>query len=70
MQFCRRVERTYGKEVITPNIHMHAHLHECLLDYGPSHVFWCFSFERYNGILEITTDLYRNPSNEAFFRDQ
>lgn len=52
MTFCRRVQCMYGKEVITPNIHMHAHLHECLLDYGPAHVFWLFSFERYNGILE------------------
>lgn len=22
---------------------------ECLLDFGPIHVYWCFSFERYNG---------------------
>ena len=21
------------------------------MDYGPSHAFWCFSFERYNGLL-------------------
>ena len=33
-------------------MHMHTHLSECILDYGPSHVFWLFSFERYNGILE------------------
>ena len=52
MQFCRRVERMYGKEVITQNIHMHAHLRECLLDYGPPQSFWLFAFERYNGILE------------------
>ena len=52
MTFCRRLECIYGREIITPNIHMHAHLHECLLDYGPAHVFWLFSFERYNGILE------------------
>ena len=52
MTFCRRIECMYGKKMITPNIHMHAHLYECLLDYGPAHVFWLFSFERYNGILE------------------
>lgn len=52
MQFCRRIERMYGKDIITPNMHMHAHLCECLYDYGPCHVFWLFSFERYNGILE------------------
>ena len=52
LQFCKRIERMYGKEIITPNMHLHAHLYECLLDYGPSHVTWLFSFERYNGILE------------------
>jgi len=27
------------------------HLKDCFLDYGPTHGFWCFPFERYNGIL-------------------
>ncbi len=52
LQFCKRCERMYGPEVITPNMHMHAHLSECIQDFGPVHVFWLFSFERYNGILE------------------
>ena len=30
---------------------MHCHLRSCLLDYGPVYSFWCFSYERYNGIL-------------------
>ena len=30
---------------------MHCHLKECIKDYGPSHVFWLYAFERYNGIL-------------------
>ena len=51
VQFCRRVEELYGEEAFTPNLHLHMHLKECLLDYGPPHAFWCFSFERYNGIL-------------------
>ena len=33
------------------NMHLHCHLCECVLDYGPVYGFWCFSFERYNGIL-------------------
>ena len=33
------------------NLHLHNHLKDCVLDYGPSHTFWCFSFERLNGIL-------------------
>jgi hypothetical protein len=52
LQFCRRTERMFGKDRITPNMHLHCHLLECILDYGPLHSFWCFAFERYNGILE------------------
>lgn len=35
----------------TPNLHLHLHVKQCLMDYGPPHAFLCFSFERYNGIL-------------------
>ena len=35
-QFCRRIERLYGKNVITPNMHMHCHYKQMLLDYGPA----------------------------------
>lgn len=51
MKFCKHVEQLYGANVITPNMHMHLHLKENLLDYGPVYAFWLFSFERYNGIL-------------------
>ena len=51
MHFCRRVQRLYGESAVTPNMHMHAHLKEDLLNYGPVYEFWLFSFERYNGIL-------------------
>lgn len=49
--FCKGVERVYGCSSITPNIHMHCHLSQCVLDYGPVYSFWLFSFERYNGHL-------------------
>ena len=52
LQFCRRVERMYGPSVVTPNMHLHAHIEQCILDYGPVYNFWLFGFERYNGILE------------------
>lgn len=32
-------------------MHLHLHLKDCLLDYGPVHSFWCYGFERYNGVL-------------------
>ena len=39
LQFCRRSERMYGKNIVTPNVHCHVHLKACRLDYGPLHVF-------------------------------
>ena len=51
LKFCKRTEQLYGPQAITPNMHMHCHLRNCLLDYGPVYSFWCFSYERYNGIL-------------------
>ena len=51
MRFCQRVERSYGQHLVTPNMHMHAHIKDCVIDYGPPHTFWAFAFERYNGIL-------------------
>ena len=44
-------ERLYGRKAVTPNMHLHFHLKECVIDCGPVHAFWCFSSERFNGIL-------------------
>ena len=57
LQFCRRCVSLYGDEVCTPNMHLHAHIRECIEDYGPTPGFWLFAFERYNGILG------RQPNN-------
>lgn len=51
ISFCESVERAFGNEVITPNMHLHAHLDNCMYDFGPVYAFWLFSFERENGIL-------------------
>jgi len=40
----------YGKH-ITPNMHIHSHLKDCILDYGPLHGFWLFAFEHFSGPL-------------------
>ena len=32
-------------------MHMALHIRDCIRDYGPTYAFWCFSFERYNGVL-------------------
>ena len=51
LQFCKRSEHVYGADIITRNMHLHCHLKDCILDYGPLHGFWLFAFERYNGLL-------------------
>ena len=60
MQFCKRTERLYHKDIITPNMHMHSHIRSCIEDYSPSHGFWLFAFERYNGILGRTPNNNRS----------
>ena len=49
--FCKEFEKLYGPRCCTPNMHLHLHLRDCVLDYGPVYSFWCFAFERYNGML-------------------
>ena len=57
LKFCREFQHFYGKTSITPNMHLHCHLKEISQDHGPVYSFWCFSFERYNGIMgSITTN--------------
>lgn len=51
LQFCHRFQTIYGPDVVTPNMHLHCHLADCLRDFGPMASFWLFSFERFNGLL-------------------
>ena len=51
LDFLKKFEDLYGKEYCTINLHLHAHLTECVKDFGPVYSFWLFSFERMNGIL-------------------
>ena len=51
MGFCVRFAELYGQEKCTINMHLHGHLVECIEDFGPVYSFWCFAFERMNGIL-------------------
>lgn len=50
-KFCRTTENLYGRAHCTFNMHLHLHVKQTLLDFGPAHSTWCFSFERYNNIL-------------------
>lgn len=50
-EFCISFTTLYGCDKTTPNMHMHLHIKDSILDYGPVYAFWLFSYERYNGIL-------------------
>jgi hypothetical protein len=50
IDFCQKFGNLYGKDFVTPNMHLHGHLLDCILDFGPVYSFWLFSFERQNGI--------------------
>jgi Transposase family tnp2 len=51
LSMVKLVEKQYGPEKITPNMHLCLHICECALDYGPLYSFWYYSFERMNGLL-------------------
>jgi hypothetical protein len=54
IEVVKLIEEHYGRGKITPNLHLSLHLNECSYDFGPLYTFWCFSFERMNGILGKT----------------
>jgi hypothetical protein len=51
VEIVKIIEQNYGRDMITPNLHLSLHLYECAKDFGPLYAFWCFSFERMNGVL-------------------
>ena len=61
IEYGTRFQQLYGDYACTPNMHMHCHLEKCILDVGPIYSFWCFSFERYNGILEKMRKSWKSP---------
>ena len=60
IQFCKDFEILNGKEKVTPNMHLHLHLKDCLLDFRPIYSLWLFAFERYNGMLGNLPNNKRN----------
>ena len=69
LQFCRRFELLYGHEAVTPNIFLHAHLTDCIEDYGPMSTFWLYSFERFNGVLGDEPTNNRSIELTRFLKD-
>ncbi len=49
-EFCTKFEELYGKNNLTPNMHLAAHLTDCIRNHGPVYGFWLFAFERMNDI--------------------
>ncbi|XP_048578287.1 uncharacterized protein LOC125560597 [Nematostella vectensis] len=77
LKFGQDFERLYGKEKVTPNMHLQTHILDCVLDYGPVYSFWLFSFERYNGIIgeyctnqrAVEIQLMRRFTSELYVSD-
>lgn len=63
---CCGCERIYGKDFITPNVHMHIRLKEIFRDFGLAYAFWLFGFERHDGLLG-SIDTNRKGSFEVTF---
>jgi hypothetical protein len=51
MTFCREFEKLYSSKRVTCNMHLHTHLIENILSFGPVQVFWLYSLQRSNGVL-------------------
>lgn len=49
-------------------MHLHCHLWQCMIDVGPVYSFWCFSFERYNGLLEGMQKTWCAPEVQLFHK--
>lgn len=64
VNFCQEYEKVYGKSNCTPNMHMHLHLRKCIENYGPSTAFWCFPFERFNGIMGRFQNNWISPEQQ------
>ena len=56
----KQFAKVYGKWEVRINCHMALHIADIVSDYGPPHVYWCFAYERINGILTGTPHSNRN----------
>ena len=41
MAFCTKFEEIYGSNKVTPNMHLHTHIVDCIKDYGPVYSSGC-----------------------------
>ena len=59
-------EKNYGRFEVSINYHMALHIPDMIKDFGPPHLFWCFSFERMNGVLSGLPNSNHHIEQELF----
>ena len=64
LKFCKEFELLDGKDRVTPSMHLHVHIKDCILDYGPIYSFWLLSFEKYNGKIGSLPTNKRNIESQ------
>lgn len=68
MSFCEAYQARFGATAVRPNAHIHMHLAEERLKYGPAPATWCFAFERMNFILGKLNTNGKNPEVQVTSR--
>jgi len=64
LEFFQTAQELYGTDWVTPNLHLHLHMKDCILNYGPMAGFWLFGFERFNGMLGDFPNSHRSVEVE------
>ncbi|OAD79037.1 hypothetical protein PHYBLDRAFT_164121 [Phycomyces blakesleeanus NRRL 1555(-)] len=67
-EFCKGCETLYDLDLLSPNMHLHLHLCQTMIDFGPVYGYWLFSFERYNSVLKNIKTNRRNGFESTFMR--
>jgi hypothetical protein len=60
LAYCSSFQKLFGEDAVKPTMHFVIHLPEMSLDYGSANGYWCFGFERMNGLLGLV------PNNRRF----
>ena len=67
-EFCLGVVRLYGQDFVTPNMHLHLHLMDSILDFGPIYSFWLYGFERMNGDIKKMTVNFKTAFEVTYMK--
>ena len=58
----------YGKLEVSVNYHFALHIPDRISDYGSPQVYWCFAYERMNGILSEVPNNNKNVDLQTINR--